>query len=550
MEQGKKQNAWMEVPSDRYLLTDIDNVPDLSTVTAEQALSYLNQSLENLILMYQSTSVLRDSDDLMTLISGSFRSPSLSSPEESQSELISPQNGAQSKSNESQSTFSPPSSPKTTEEINSGEEINGKRNQHHHNDNNQSSPLTESEAESVQSDQSKLTAKSHSSSSSSSSTSLASANRVCNITESGVVKTKSNNGITDIEEEDPEGVSNSQVLTSASNTSATATPPHSMPKLTPKPSADPNSILEEAAVVAAVLIEGTEQRRRSSGKLAPVDSRIIPPPHNGPHCNLDGLSNNGNESSNNQDKNNSNDNNNNKNNDSQAFNDSFNNSNDDMTSNDDKQSINNDNNNNDNNSNNYNNNKENTSRQKSPAPTTTRPAVSKKEMAQKGLIIKRFWSRSPPGITIWKYLLRIHKYTPLSTSVYLSTSLYIYRLCIELQTILLTPLSVHRIVLASLRIACKVIEDVSYKQDRVASVGGVERVDLYRLEIAFLFLIDFDVCINSQVLQEHMVMLTELQIQADRHRQLLSKKRPRSADPAFLPEATPDTPASPTSTIS
>lgn len=69
----------------------------------------------------------------------------------------------------------------------------------------------------------------------------------------------------------------------------------------------------------------------------------------------------------------------------------------------------------------------------------------------------------------------------------------------------------------TLRIACKDIEDINYKQPRFANVAGVTTLDLYRLEVAFLFLIDFDICINSEVLQHHLVVLTELQIQASKH---------------------------------
>lgn len=158
-----------------------------------------------------------------------------------------------------------------------------------------------------------------------------------------------------------------------------------------------------------------------------------------------------------------------------------------------------------------------------------RKAVTKNELSNKVIVIKRFLQKKQPDISIWDYLQRVHQYCPMSTSVYLSASLYIYRLCISLQTFVLSPLSVHRLLLATLRAACKNIEDITFTQKRFATVGGVSTADLYRLEIAFLFLIDFDVCIDSEVLQHHLVVLTELQIQAERFRQSL-RKRPRSSD--------------------
>lgn len=475
---GTRQNA-EALSSDKHLLTDINNVPDLSSVSPEQALSYLHQSLDNLILVYQSTATIRSySDD--------FNASSLSSevnsstPTTPASRVDSPAPAAhdqQQRPPPPLSSGSPPSSPK--------------QQQHQHND-KPVSPFTESEAESVLSEQSSSASKLESSSSTSS---LASA--------PGASKDSSSDGTSSA---------------SASNTNSTATPPHFV-TTSIKPSADPSSILEEAAVVAAVLIEGTEHRRRSSGRLAPVDTRIVAPTRDYTNTLTEECLSDGNDEP-----------------DLQNSSDSIiPSNNDDTKSNDNNDNIPPTSNRNNNDSNNPRKHNACTSRSSSTptSPTFSRSAVSKNEMAQKGLIIKRFWSRKPPEISVWDYLQRIHRLAPLSTSVYLSASLYIYRLCIELQTILLTPLSVHRILLTSLRIACKTIEDINHKQKRFAMIGGVVPADLYRLEIAFLYLIDFDVRIDAQVLREHMVMLTELHIQADRHRQLLSRKRPRSADPTF-----------------
>lgn len=150
----------------------------------------------------------------------------------------------------------------------------------------------------------------------------------------------------------------------------------------------------------------------------------------------------------------------------------------------------------------------------------SRTAVTKPEFDRRSAIIKRFLGRKPPSISYWDYLLRINHYCKMSTSVYLAASLYIYRMCVNLQTCALTPVSVHRLIFVALRIACKNIEDVNYKQPRFATVAGVTLMDLYRLEVAFLFLIDFDICVDSAVLQHHLVVLTELQVQADKYRQL------------------------------
>lgn len=129
-------------------------------------------------------------------------------------------------------------------------------------------------------------------------------------------------------------------------------------------------------------------------------------------------------------------------------------------------------------------------------------------------ISRRFWSKHEPAISVKQYLDRMHKYCPVSTSVYITAAVYIYRLCIVLQMVPLTNLSVHRLTLACLRVACKNIEDQTHPQKRYAAVGGVSLSDLYRLEITLLFLLEFDVAIDSQVLTEFLKIIAEFHVQS------------------------------------
>ncbi|KAK9363138.1 cyclin-domain-containing protein [Lipomyces starkeyi] len=130
---------------------------------------------------------------------------------------------------------------------------------------------------------------------------------------------------------------------------------------------------------------------------------------------------------------------------------------------------------------------------------------------QRSIISRRFWSKSAPGIDIEKYLLRIHQYCPISTAVYIATSLYIYRLCIVNQAIPLTPLNVHRLVVAALRVASKSLEDINHLQKRFAKVGGLSEQELCRLEIGFLFLMDFDLKLEVDMLEEQAGVLMALE---------------------------------------
>jgi hypothetical protein len=64
-----------------------------------------------------------------------------------------------------------------------------------------------------------------------------------------------------------------------------------------------------------------------------------------------------------------------------------------------------------------------------------------------------------------------------------------------------TPRNVHRLLLAGLRVAMKALEDLSWPHARFSKVGGVSEIELGRLEIAFCFLMDFELRVDAEMLQ-------------------------------------------------
>lgn len=122
---------------------------------------------------------------------------------------------------------------------------------------------------------------------------------------------------------------------------------------------------------------------------------------------------------------------------------------------------------------------------------------------QHGAISRKFYSKKPPSIALEEYLSRLHRYCPMSTGVYLATSLYIYRLAILERKISVTPRNAHRLLLAGLRIAMKALEDLSYPHHRFAKVGGVGETELARLEVSFCFLTGFDLKVDEKMLLQH-----------------------------------------------
>ncbi|GAW11036.1 hypothetical protein ANO14919_003750 [Xylariales sp. No.14919] len=122
---------------------------------------------------------------------------------------------------------------------------------------------------------------------------------------------------------------------------------------------------------------------------------------------------------------------------------------------------------------------------------------------QHSAITRKFFSKAPPPISIEDYLMRIHRFCPMSTAVYLATSFYIFRLAVDERAIPVTRRNCHRLVLAGLRVAMKALEDLSYPHARIAKVGGVSEVELARLEISFCFLVGFELVVDEERLRKH-----------------------------------------------
>ena len=122
---------------------------------------------------------------------------------------------------------------------------------------------------------------------------------------------------------------------------------------------------------------------------------------------------------------------------------------------------------------------------------------------QHSAITRKFYSKKPPPISVEEYLMRLHRYCPMSTAVYLATSLYIFKIAAVEKIIPVTSRNVHRLVLAGLRVAVKALEDFSYPHRRFAKVGGVSETELGRLEVSFCFVTNFELRVDKEGLLEH-----------------------------------------------
>ena len=122
---------------------------------------------------------------------------------------------------------------------------------------------------------------------------------------------------------------------------------------------------------------------------------------------------------------------------------------------------------------------------------------------QHSAIARKFYGKQPPRVSVLDYLSRLHRFCPMSTAVYLATSLYIHRLAVEERAIPVAHRNVHRLVLGGLRVAMKALEDQSYPHAKMAKVGGVSEAELARLEIHFCFLTNFELAVTEDSLRSH-----------------------------------------------
>jgi hypothetical protein len=129
---------------------------------------------------------------------------------------------------------------------------------------------------------------------------------------------------------------------------------------------------------------------------------------------------------------------------------------------------------------------------------------------QHSAITRKFYSKHPPPISLEDYLMRIHKFCPMSTAVYLATSYYIHKLAVDERAIPVTRRNCHRLLLAGLRVAMKALEDLSYPHSRFSKVGGVSEGELARLEISFCFLTNFEFKTSKETLLDHAISLKEI----------------------------------------
>lgn len=130
--------------------------------------------------------------------------------------------------------------------------------------------------------------------------------------------------------------------------------------------------------------------------------------------------------------------------------------------------------------------------------------------------IARNWGRFPsvsrarifdaaetPDMTVQSYLERIFRYTRAGPSVYVVAYVYIDRFCQNFPEFRIGSANVHRLLITTVMVASKYVEDMNFRNSYYAKVGGVGTIEMNKLEMEFLFMMKFKLHVNVSVYESY-----------------------------------------------
>ncbi|XP_009760204.1 cyclin-P3-1-like isoform X3 [Nicotiana sylvestris] len=148
--------------------------------------------------------------------------------------------------------------------------------------------------------------------------------------------------------------------------------------------------------------------------------------------------------------------------------------------------------------------------------------VQKNEKAMKGSkergVVTVFHGTRSPVLTVQQYIERIFKYSNCSPSCFVVAYVYLERF-LNLTDCLLTSLNVHRILITSIVLAVKFVDDDCYNNAYYAKVGGITTAELNKLEMKFLAALDFRLHVSVESFDKYCLQLEKednVKLQIDR----------------------------------
>ncbi|GJX87269.1 cyclin-U4-1-like protein [Tanacetum coccineum] len=110
--------------------------------------------------------------------------------------------------------------------------------------------------------------------------------------------------------------------------------------------------------------------------------------------------------------------------------------------------------------------------------------------------VSAFHGLTRPSISIQCYLERIFKYANCSPSCYVVAYVYLDRFIQQQSALLINSFNVHRLLITSVMVAAKFMDDLYYNNAYYAKVGGISTTEMNFLEVDFLFGLGFQLNVN------------------------------------------------------
>uniref|UniRef100_A0A0D9W9W5 Cyclin n=1 Tax=Leersia perrieri TaxID=77586 RepID=A0A0D9W9W5_9ORYZ len=136
-----------------------------------------------------------------------------------------------------------------------------------------------------------------------------------------------------------------------------------------------------------------------------------------------------------------------------------------------------------------------------------------------------------PRIGLEQYMERVHRYAGLEAECYVLAYAYVDMAAHRRPTAAVSSSNVHRLLLACLLLASKVLDDFHHNNAFFARVGGVSNAEMNKLELELLAVLDFEVTLNHRVYQ---LYRDHLHKEARRYGAAGGDKEPAVAPPAPL----------------
>ncbi|KAG6702112.1 hypothetical protein I3842_07G017900 [Carya illinoinensis] len=117
-----------------------------------------------------------------------------------------------------------------------------------------------------------------------------------------------------------------------------------------------------------------------------------------------------------------------------------------------------------------------------------------------------FHSLRAPNLSIRQYIERIFKYSSCSPSCFVVAYIYLERFT-QRTGAYLTTLNAHRLLITTIMVAAKFMDHDCLDNAYFAKVGGVSTAEMNRLEMKFLFTIDFRLHVTTEDFRKYSLQL-------------------------------------------